>query len=249
MPAARLGRVVLVEEDDNLNVRIAPGVDNPVFGRLAPGAVIRTTGNATRVGSARWVEVSTPDGLGWANERYLAAVVDPADFAADPEVDAALGGMAEIMTSLGDLSPVVSWRGLYVSHHDAPVRFGDLDRLLVDSTTYRWPSNAFDIDDPDFADDVPSRTFAEEIGASYVSTYADTDVVVTFNEPLGAERGGRADPAAIPFELTGFNYVGLLDPGDNPDFDGLDWTIWYVSFDYEDGRPVVVGLTLDQWSP
>jgi len=118
----------------------------------------------------------------------------------------------------------------------------------IDPTTYKWPSKAFDVNDPAFAAEAPSRTFAAEIAAGFVSAYDDRDVMLTFNEPIVAGNG-RLPAYAIPFELAGFNYVGVYDPGDNPDYGGLDWTIWYVSFDYEDGQPVVVGLTLDQWSP
>jgi len=249
VPASRQGRVVLVAEDDNLNVRTGPGVDHPVFGMLAPGTVIRTTGNATPVASARWAEVDTPAGLGWVNERYLAAVVGTSVFAADHRIGDVLNELAAIFAGGGDLSPVVSWRGLYVSHHDAPVRFGDLTELLSDPTTYKWPSNAFDVNDPELAAEVTGKTFADAIGASFVSAYDDLDVVVTFNKPMGANIGGRSDAMAIPVELVGFNYVGVYDSGDNPEYGGLDWTIWYVSFDFEDGKPVVVGLTLDQWSP
>lgn len=248
VPLSQQGRVVLVEEDDNLNVRIGPGVDNAIFGMLAPGTVVRITGNSTLVGSGSWVEISTPDGLGWVNERYLAAVVEATAFAEDEAVGEALDELTVIMTGLGDLSPAVSWRGLYISHHDAPVRFGDLENLLTDPTTYKWPSNAFDVNDPDFADEAPSRTFAEAIAASFVSAYDDDDVMLTYNEPVEAGNG-RPAAYAIPFELVGFNYVTVYDVGDNPDFGGLDWTIWYVSFDYEDGDPKVVGLTIDQWAP
>ena len=248
VPAVQQGRVVLVEEDDNLNVRTGPGIDNPVFGMLAPGTVIRATSNSTLVGSGRWVEISTPDGFGWVNERYLAAVVDGDTFASDDRVVDVLDEMTSIMVGLGDLTPVVSWRGLYVSHHDAPVRFGDLDTVLTDPTTYKWPSTAFDVNDPDFADEAPSRTFAEEIAASFVSAYDDPDVTIVYNEPIEGGNG-RIAAYAIPFELIGFNYVTVFDPADSPDYGGLDWTIWYVSFDYEDGQPVVVALTLDQWGP
>ena len=248
VPAGQQARVVLVEDDDTLNVRTAPGVDNPVFGRLAPGTVIRTTGNTGRVGNARWVEVATPDGLGWASQRFLAAVVDANGFAADGRIGDVLEEMTEIMVGRGDLTPVMSWRGLYVSHHDSPVRFGDLQNILTDQTTYRWPSNAFDVNDPAFAAEAISRTFADEIAGRFVSAIGDQDFVLTYGEPIEAG-GGRIAADAIPFELVGFNYVGVYDPGDDPDFGGLDWTIWYVSFDYEDGRPVVVGLTLDEWSP
>lgn len=247
VPAERQGRVVLVEEDDNLNVRIGPGVDNAVFGMLAPGTIVRVTGNSTLVGSARWVEIATPEGLGWVNERFLAAVVEPTAFAADDRITDLLDDLRATMENRGDLTGLVSWRGLYVSHHDAPVRFGDLDTLLTDPTTYKWPSNAFDVNDPDFADEVPARTFAEAIADSFVGAF-DEDLVITYNDPVEAGNGRLAE-AAIPFELVGFNFLTVYDPGDNPEFDGLDWTIWHVSFDYEDDGPRVVGMTIDQWAP
>jgi hypothetical protein len=128
------------------------------------------------------------------------------------------------------------------------VRFGDLDSLLTDSTTYKWPSNAFDVNDPDFADEVPGRTFAEAVAASFVSAFDDDDVVITYNDPIEGGNGRLAEDA-IPFELAGFNFVTVYDSGDNPDFGGLDWTIWHVSFDYEDDGPRVVGMTIDQWAP
>lgn len=53
----------------------------------------------------------------------------------------------------------------------------------------------------------------------------------------------------IPYELRGFNFVSAYDPGDDQQYGGLDWTAWYVSIDYENGEPVVVGLTLNEWSP
>jgi hypothetical protein len=76
----------------------------------------------------------------------------------------------------------------------------------------------------------------------------DTDTEINFNEPIEAGNGRLAQDA-IPFALQGFNYVAVYDPGDNPEYGGLDWTIWYVSFDYHNGRPVVIALTVDQWSP
>ena len=66
--------------------------------------------------------------------------------------------------------------------------------------------------------------------------------------PLAGGNGRIPETAVFPM-LVGFRYVSVFDPGDNPDFGGLDWTSWHVSIDYEDGEPVVVGLTLDQWAP
>ena len=91
-------------------------------------------------------------------------------------------------------------------------------------------------------------TFAQAIGESFASTWDDPNREFAHDEPL-AGRSGRRSDAAIPDELRGFHYISVLDPGDDPESGGLDWTSWHVAVDYEDNVPVVVGLTLDQWAP
>ncbi len=244
VPPAELSRVVLVASDDVLNVRSGAGVDNEVVGMLAPTVTVRRTGRNAPVGRSTWAELVTPDGTGWVNATFLGAVVDEASFAADPAARSRLDDLAEIVATDGDLRDIVSERGLYVAHHAGPRRFNpdELAGILTDSTTYQWPSNAADLED------VPFRTFAEAVADRYLQAYDDPDVVVQPNEPIEAGNGRPAE-FAIPFEFQNFNYFTVYDPGDNPDFGGLDWTIWYVSIDYEDGRPVIVGLTLDEWAP
>jgi hypothetical protein len=155
------------------------------------------------------------------------------------------------MVERGDLTALASTRGLYVSHHADPVLFTPdrLPGLLRDPTTYKWPSNAIDMDDPvAVAQDVPDRTFAEEIGDSFASTWDDPDWTYAVDRPIS---GGNGRPAedAIPDLLAGLHYISAFDAGDDPELGGMDWTSWHVSIDYEGGRPVVVGLTLDQWAP
>ena len=244
---ARLGRVALVEADDVLNVRQDPGVQAPIVGMLLPGVVVAKTGLEQIVGSSLWVQVETPLGGYWVNSRFLAAVVAAEDFAKDARVDSLLAEFGELIASDGDLRTVASSRGLYVSHHAAPIRFAynELDTILTDPTTYKWPSNALG---PDQLDEIPGRTFAEAVADSFLSAYDDPDTITTRNEPIQGGNG-RLPEDAIPFEFESFNYVGVYDPGDNPDYGGLDWIVWYVSIDYEDGRPVIVGLTVDMWAP
>ena len=247
---SQIRRVVLVTEDDVLNVRSGAGVQNDIIGMLATGTVIGLSGSSTTVGSSTWVEIVTPAGDGWVNAHFLGEVVSDETFADDERVLALLNDMANIVYAEGDLSQVASSRGLYIWHHDGPVRFSasELVDAMTDPTTYKWGSNALDVSDPDQASEIPSRTFAEAIGASFASTWDDPDREFQFDEPF---EGGNGRPAAfaIPFQLNGFHYVSIYDSGDNPDFGGLDWTVWHVSIDYEDGEPVVVGLTIDQWAP
>lgn len=243
-------RVVLVPINDVLNVRLAAGVDNELIGMLAPGAIVGLTGPQTDVAGSTWFELVTPAGAGWVNSHFLAEVVDDDDFGSDERVSPLLDRLTEIIMAGDDLNEVASARGLYISHHDRPVRFSpdQLRTALTEPTVYKWPSNAFDVTDPIDAAEIPGKTFAEAIGESFTSTWDDPDRIFKIDEViLGGN--GRTEDAAIWPELGGFHFVSVQDPGDNPDFGGLDWIIWHVSIDYEDNQPVIVGLTIDQWSP
>ncbi len=246
VPADELGRVVLVEDDDVLNVRSRPGVDNPIIGMLEPGVVVRRTGEWTNVGSSVWEVIDIPGGNGWVNSTFLGVMVDEANFATDPRVDDLLAQMSDLMAAAKDLSPIASNRGIYIAHNSFPDRWtpAELATAMTDSTTYKWPSAALEIDSPE----LPSRTFADAIGNRFVSAFEDSDRQLARNEILMGGNGFTPE-YAIPFMLKGFNYVSVYDPGDNPEYGGLDWTAWYVSIDYENGEPVVVGLSLNEWSP
>lgn len=246
VPADELGKVVLVAADDVLNVRSGAGIENPIVGMLEPGVIVRMSGRESRVGSSTWKEIDVPGGTGWVNARYLGAVVSDVEFDGDDDVTALLERMSEIMATDGDLTEVVSSRGLAVVHN-APARFfpaSELDTLMTDTTTYKWGSAALEPDSPE----LPSRTFAEAVGERFVATFDDPDVSIRFDE---IEMGGNGIPAefVIPFELSGFHFVSVYDSGDDEQYGGLDWTAWYVSIDYEEGEPVVVGMTVNEWSP
>lgn len=247
---AELRRVVLVPAEDVLNVRGAAGVENEIIGMLVPPVVVGLTGPRADVGASTWSEIVAPVGAGWVNDHFLAEVIDNAAFADDTRVSALLDRFAATITDRGDLSDLASERGLYVSHHDDPIRISPdaLPGVLSDPTTYKWPSNALDVNDPDQASEIPERTFAEAVADSFVSVWVDEDRELAFDRPM-AGGNGRPPSSALWPELAGFHFVSIHDPGDNPEFGGLDWTIWHVSIDYEDGRPVIVGLTIDQWAP
>lgn len=245
----RLSRVALVTSDDVLNVRQDPTVEAPIVGMLLPGSVVERTGPEEITGSSVWVQIETPVGEFWVNSWFLADFPTPADFADDARVAALLDEFADLIAGDGDLRRVTSRRGVYVSHHGGPIRFAssDLATILTDPTTYQWPSNAISQDDPEF-NQIPGRTFAEAVADSFLSAYDDPDTATTVNEPIEAGNG-RIAAAAIPFQFQSFNYIGVHDTGDNPDYGGIDWVTWYVSIDYEEGSPVIVGLTLDMWAP
>lgn len=244
-----LSRVALVPADDVLNVRQDPTHLSPIVGMLLPGVIVERLGPEEIGGSSVWAQIETPFGGFWVNDRFLAAHVTPGQFENDTRVEQLLDDFADIIANDGDLRAVTSRRGLYVSHHAAPVRWpsDELGAILTDPTTYQWPSSAIGEDDPEF-DQLPARTFAAAVADSFLSAYADPDTITTVNDPIEAGNG-RLPAYAIPFEFQSFNYIGVHDSGDNPDYGGIDWVTWYVSIDYEDGQPVIVGMTLDMWSP
>lgn len=234
--------VVLVPADDHLNVRVAPGAGEEIMGRLLPGVTVAAGGPTRSVNGSTWVEIATPSGAGWVNGFYLTSVPErsPGDAAA---VAAAL---AERMAAGGDLTDLISSRGLWVAHHAPPVRFprSEVGGLLTDATARRWGSNALEPDSPE----IQPRTFSEAIAERYVDAYDDADTVILVDEVLEGPNG-RPAALALPTELRGFRFVTVHDPGDEARYEGLDWMTWIVSLSYEDGRLKVVGLTVDEWAP
>lgn len=247
---AAIRRVVLIAEDDGLDVRLAAGGEGEIIGSLAPGTVVGVTGSQAQVGSATWFEIASPAGPAWVDAHFLAEVVADDVFAADERVIELLDRLAAIIGARGDLGPVASSRGLSVSHNADPVAFGpdQLGGVLTDATTYAWRSNAVAGDDPDALPGEVGRTFTAAVADSFAATWGDPNRVIAFDQPLTGGNGRRSENA-LPAKLTGFHYVSILDPGDDPDHLGIDWTAWHASIDYENDEPVLVGLTLDHWAP
>lgn len=76
--AGELG-VVGVEADDVLNVRRRPGIGESVVMRLAPlTRGLTPTGQARRIGSSTWIEITVDGGSGWVNGWY-ARLIDGTD--------------------------------------------------------------------------------------------------------------------------------------------------------------------------
>lgn len=244
-PASDRARtVVLVAADDYLNVRQPAGASETVIGRLLPGAEVNTTGARTEVSGSTWTALETPDGTGWVNDLYLAPVLD--DFPAGTDPGALVDEFVARLMLGEDFADLVSAKGLWVVHHDSPVRFRseDLAGLLDDPTTYRWGSPALEPG----STEIEPRTFTEAIAEPLIDVYDDPDLEVKKGEFIEGPNGRPAE-FAIPVEFERFPFVTLFDPGDDPQYEGLDWMSWVVSMSYEDGDLRVVGLTVDRWAP
>lgn len=231
--------VVLVQPQDELNVRAGPGVTHAVVNAYEPtAAVVETTGRKEVVGESLWREVRFQGGTGWVNSRFLTPRIEPGTFAADPRPRQLLERLAEVFRARGDLTPLVARRGLYVMHfgpleHHAPAA---LPGLLQSAATPPWHGPACD----DAC--LPPATFHTMIGAEYLRTWAVPTKRIGVDEWLAG--GNRS--AHLPVALQNFRYLSFFDAGDE---DIPNWRTWVVFFEYEGGEPKVVALATDQWSP
>ena len=239
--AGSLLSVILVEGDDVLNIREDPGVEAPVIAELAPTATgIVATGNAVRVGSSTWIQLEVSGVVGWANQHFLApGQGGPATSAAATN---AVNAFLDALDGVGDLSNTVSERGLYIAHLSEPIRFSaaGLDSLLADATLLNWPSLGC-------GEDCGDATFADAVAEPVLSTWRDLDTEILFEAFDGGN--GLIAEAVVPVEFTNLRIIGAYDVGDDPQYGGLDWQIWYVYLAIEDGSLKVLGLSLNEWGP
>jgi hypothetical protein len=233
--------VVLVEADDALNVR--DGVLAEVIGELDPNATgVQTTGRTDGAAGSLWAEIVHNGRLGWVNSLYLAETVE--DVTADQLETVAEEFAQAVFRDGGPIGPHVGRKGLSVVHFDQTKWWTRNDDPMADATVYYWGSTGCGTD-PECA---PQATFAEMIAGGFLSAWDDDDRVIEVDTPIGS--GNQTLPEfVIPTPFRGFHYLTVFDPGDDPQYEGMDWLTYYLYFDIVDGEPLVVGLSVDMWAP
>ncbi len=139
-PGTTVG-VVGVAFDDVLNVRTIPDATSDPIASLPPMAAdIVHTGRKRSVGASIWWEVQVPEGVGWANARFLAPPAGTTDVTAD--LVAQMGGLASASSVDGLIRQVMEHYTM-VSEGPAPSvtlvgepTTGDLTEAWVDVTGY-----------------------------------------------------------------------------------------------------------------
>lgn len=233
--------VVLVEADDTLNLR--DGVLAEITGELDPTARgIVTTGGTDGAAGSLWVEVLHNGVPGWVNSLYLT------DELAAPTETALTTSLSSFSTAVfenGELiGPYVGPKGLSVVHFDATKHWTRDDDPMNDPIVYFWGSTGCGTD-PGCA---PQATFADQIAAGFLSAWNDGDGVVAVDTPIAGGNGTLPD-FVIPTPFENFHYLAVHDPGDDPQYGGLDWVTWYAYFDFVDGLPLVAAFSVDMWAP
>jgi hypothetical protein len=243
----RLWAVVLVTADDVLNIRSGPGVGNPIVAAAPPTERdLALTGRFETVGSSRWVELASFETGGWVNSYFLTPQYTTQEI--DVAMDT-LGRMAELgdlMSTGGDISDPMSRRGLSVIYFDDELRHysrADLQTIMSSADVITWSSTGCMA--------CVDRTFAQAVGDTYLSVYDDlpNDAQTLLDDVLIGGGGPFPPEAAIPVPFQNFHFVSFFDPGDDPDFGGLDWWTWLVFFDIEDGQAVIAGMAPAAWAP
>ena len=245
--AAETRDVVLVSYDDVLNVRSSAGVANEIVATLSPATTgVVLTGRASAAGSSIWVEIITNEGTGWVNGYYLSVQDSAANpFSETIGVDL-IGELAAVFAGRGDLTELGSRRGIFVAHHDRAKAFKSLDGLLTDPTLHMWAGTGCSAEE--CPDETPKRTFAKGVADSFLSAWNDDDRLISVDNVIPGGNGMLVE-SIVPTEFANLHFVAVKDPGDHPEYGGTDWFTWYVYFTYEDGVPVVLGMSIDQWAP
>lgn len=243
----RLWAVVLVTADDVLNIRSGPGVGNGIVASAPPTKRdIALTGRYEMVGSSKWVELESFQADGWVNSYFLTPQYTTQEMNVAMDLSARMTELGNLMAAGGDISGPVSRRGLSVVYFDDDLRHysrSDLRTAMASGDVETWSSTGCIA--------CVDRTFAEAVGNPYLSVFDDLaiDAETLLDEVLLGGGGPFPPEAAIPVPFQNFHFVSFFDPGDDPDFDGLDWWTWLVFFDVEDGEVVIAGMAPAAWIP
>jgi hypothetical protein len=236
-------QVVFVEEDDVLNVRTEPGVDNDVVAELAPNAVdVQIVGPGEVVTGSTWVPISAGTNTGWVNSRFLSQVVDSEKFCQNEAVVTLMDDLMEAIANEDGqlLSQLIHpERGLRLHHswwNPAVFLQGDDVAELFDSP-----------DDHDWGREDGS-------GEPIVGPFNQVMLPLLQQDLLSATEsacneilhGGTAGIVRVP---DGYQSVGLYSyyrPG-SEQYAGMDWGSWVVGVDKWQGKYYVSFLVHFAW--
>ena len=238
--------VILVAEEDVLNIRSGPGVENAVVGTLGPIETgIMRTGRSSSVGEDLWVEIRNPGGgTGWVNADFLTEYMPPASFCADARVVSLLQNLekaansadSELFKSL--VSPAHGLDVVYI--RDGMVaNYSPEEASWAFQSTYdvNWGSSAG-------SGEPVIGTFPEIILPALQDVFK--------NETLACNEvkfGGATYEVKWPSKYANINFYSIYNPGNDPSYDGLDWRTWLAGVEYVDGQPYLFALLNYQWEP
>ena len=216
--------VVLLDRETRLRVYTEPSTASSVIYNFNPTTEsILSTGRATAAEGTTWMPVRTPRGDGWVNAFHLTEQVDLEMFTADTRPARLVRQFAERLRNGGDMSSLIAERGIVLALTGTPARLA--------------PEQFVDLLDGDRLRRLPTvggvlhaqEDFRVAVAEPFLHAY-DATPTVTPDTP-------HSKRALIPAEVWNFRYLALGEGTAQP---------WLVFFEYENGRPKIVGLGIDE---
>jgi hypothetical protein len=232
-----LYRVVWVAENDSLNVRSGPGVQNDIAGTFPYDAGdIRITGAAEEKDNVSWVPVIREGITGWVRDDYLTEQVEKQQFCGDKKAYTLLNSFFTAIEKKDGavLEKVISpRRGLLIRLNwwNPEVRIPPkaIPILFDDKTPYKWGAG-------EGSGLATEGSFADIILPSLSKDLAGQPQVLC-NELAGGPTTGLIK---LPPEYQNFHYFAVYRPGSKEQ--ELDWGTWAVGFEYNNSEPVIIFL-------
>jgi len=239
-----------VYADDVLNVRIRPGVDQPLAGTIPYyGRGVEVYAGEQKVGSAVWAHVRYGGMRGWSNRSFLPRQTgDATDALAQAAAQAVLALRDHDMVELAALvhpikgvtfSPYTFVRTLQGAPGEAHLVFprDQVAGLWSDPAVRHWGYY-------DGSGESIDRTFQ----AYYAEFVYDVDFAqpeeIGFDEFIGQGNTinniREAYPLGVPVEY----YFSGFDP----QYGGMDWRSLRLVFEQADGSWYLVGIVHDEWT-
>lgn len=227
-----LYQVAYVAENDVLNVRSGPGVNNEIVATLSPHATdVQITDQGQAVEDSTWVPIATGQDAGWVNRAFLTPVLDPETFCQD---EAVLALLDDLQTAVAEedgelLAELIHpQRGLRLRHDwwnpEVHLSTSEVRDIFTDSASYEWgveDGSGFDI----------TGSFSEEI-----VPLLERDLLAATetgcNEIL---HGPTAGMVRLPYEYQPVNFYSLYRPAAE-DQNEFDWGTWVAGIERWQGE-------------
>ena len=220
----RYWSVVMLSRETQLPVYAEPSRTSPVIYNFNPTTEgILTTGRPISAEDTQWMPVETTRGDGWVNAEHLTEQMDAEAFLNDARPAKLVRKFAERLREGRDISSLIASRGLIMALTGSPT--------LVDPEHLK-----------SFPQD-PKTSGLENVG---VASHEEEDFRIAVAEPFLSAFDATPDlalsashskKALIPVEVWNFRYLALNGENTQP---------WLVFFEYEGGKPRIVGLGIDE---
>ncbi|MFV1963551.1 MAG: hypothetical protein ACC658_17195, partial [Acidimicrobiia bacterium] len=197
---------------------------SPVIYNFNPATEgILSTGRPDNAEDSQWIPVETTRGDGWVNGEHLTEQMDAEAFLNDARPAKLVKAFAERLRQGRDISSLIASRGLMVALTGSPTRV-DPERLAglpQDLKTFGLPDvGAVSHDE---------EAFRVAVAEPFLSAFDAT--------PNITPSAAHSKKALIPLEIWNFRYLALNGENAQP---------WLVFFEYEGGKPRIVGLGIDE---